>query len=213
MLPGFVVVHHCAYLSRTKQPFPLLHLVLPPSVPFIWYGFVACLPAYLSYFVGNFSELSRHRAPPMEGSAFGSAIGGPTKTTVVEGLVIPVRLDTVQATNFVLTQQVRERATRGKRRPLKMASHATFKLRTPAQAHTYKPRYPCEDPLVMTEKGEMLFVELTRRQQRHIRHEKPSTIILRIPTRALQEYSEEKPIGRLGGSSGGLPAGKLRLLC
>lgn len=47
------------------------------------------------------------RAPPMEGSAFGSNLGGPTKTTVVEGLVIPARLNTVQATNFVLTQQVR----------------------------------------------------------------------------------------------------------
>lgn len=36
---------------------------------------------------------------------FGSTVKGPTKTTVVEGLVIPSRLDTVQATNFVLTQQ------------------------------------------------------------------------------------------------------------
>ncbi|CAM9328286.1 unnamed protein product [Hapterophycus canaliculatus] len=43
-------------------------------------------------------------APPAEGSVFGS-VGGPAKTTVVEGLVIPARLDTVQATNFVLTQQ------------------------------------------------------------------------------------------------------------
>lgn len=31
------------------------------------------------------------------------------RTTVVEGLVIPASLDTVQATNFVLTQQVGER--------------------------------------------------------------------------------------------------------
>ncbi|CAM9368319.1 unnamed protein product [Ectocarpus fasciculatus] len=44
-------------------------------------------------------------APPTEGSVFGSTVKGPTKTTVVEGLVIPSRLDTVQATNFVLTQQ------------------------------------------------------------------------------------------------------------
>ncbi|CAM9375864.1 unnamed protein product [Ectocarpus sp. 12 AP-2014] len=45
--------------------------------------------------------------PPTEGSVFGSTVKGPTKTTVVEGLVIPSRLDTVQATNFVLTQQAR----------------------------------------------------------------------------------------------------------
>lgn len=41
---------------------------------------------------------------------FGS-VGGPTKTTVVEGLVIPACLDTVQATNFVLTQQVGGRSS------------------------------------------------------------------------------------------------------
>lgn len=46
------------------------------------------------------------RVPPADGNVFGSSTGGPLQTTVVEGLVIPGRLDTVQATNFVLTQQV-----------------------------------------------------------------------------------------------------------
>lgn len=46
------------------------------------------------------------RVPPTDGNVFGSSTGGPLQTTVVEGLVIPGRLDTVQATNFVLTQQV-----------------------------------------------------------------------------------------------------------
>lgn len=46
------------------------------------------------------------RAPPAEGRAFGCDVGGPAQSTVVEGLVIPTRLDSVQATNFVLTQQV-----------------------------------------------------------------------------------------------------------
>lgn len=42
----------------------------------------------------------------MEGKAFGGLAEGQPQTTTVEGLVIPARLDTVQATNFVLTQQV-----------------------------------------------------------------------------------------------------------
>lgn len=59
---------------------------------------------YLSLFA-----LIRHygREPPTGGRAFGSIIG-PESTTLVEGLVIPFRLDTVQSTNFVLTQQARK---------------------------------------------------------------------------------------------------------
>lgn len=57
----------------------------------------------------RFRRNCRRRAPPTEGSAFGSAVSGPMKTTVVEGLVIPAKLDSVQATNFVLTQQARDK--------------------------------------------------------------------------------------------------------
>lgn len=46
---------------------------------------------------------------PAEGRAFGSLVARPPKTTIVEGLVIPAKLDGVQATNFVLTQQVRNK--------------------------------------------------------------------------------------------------------
>lgn len=49
--------------------------------------------------------------PPADGIAFGSNVEGPLQTTEVEGLVIPARLNTVQATNFVLTQQVRTPVT------------------------------------------------------------------------------------------------------
>lgn len=37
--------------------------------------------------------------------AFGRLLDGESKTTIVEDLVIPARLEGVQATNFVLTQQ------------------------------------------------------------------------------------------------------------
>ncbi|CAN0008939.1 unnamed protein product [Ectocarpus sp. 6 AP-2014] len=63
--------------------------------------------------------------PPTEGSVFGSTVKGPTKTTVVEGLVIPSRLDTVQATNFVLTQQARDYPGKLKPKDLKEAIRRT----------------------------------------------------------------------------------------